>query len=146
MHLEAFQAGCNIVGLLKNNIHYGMCCAWAQMIDYDKLTMLLGAQSATGKIIEKGDILGVSALAKGQAAIATKLGEGHSNQVDKFATIAYSLTQTAILIDHAKVRMVCEVLDVMHLPVCKADAFLVLRVLSHNEEPNSLFLNASEVL
>jgi hypothetical protein len=41
---NAFLAGCNIVAFQKDNKAYGMCCAWAQMVDWDKITVLLGAK------------------------------------------------------------------------------------------------------
>jgi flavin reductase (DIM6/NTAB) family NADH-FMN oxidoreductase RutF len=122
-----------------------MCCAWAQMIDYDKITLLLGAQSATGKVLSKGDIVGVSALAKGQNRIAEIMGDGHSGLVDKFATIESTISGSAILIKNAKVRMICEVLDVLHLPYCIEDAFLVLRVTSYEIGTSAAFLGAYEV-
>jgi flavin reductase (DIM6/NTAB) family NADH-FMN oxidoreductase RutF len=142
MSLHAFNAGCNILALRKNAIDYGMCCSWAQMIDYDKLSMLLGAQSRTGKILAKGDVVGVSALAEGQESLAEKIGTGHSGSADKFAGIPIRRDGSAILIPQAKVKMVCEVMDLLHLPGIEDDTFVLLKVLSHEEHADRKFLSA----
>lgn len=92
-----------------------MICAWAMQVDYDKILMLLGAQSVTGKNIEKGDIIGVSALNKNQEDVVDALGFNHSNETDKYKNIKYTIKDSAILIDDASNCMVVEVLDVLHL-------------------------------
>ncbi|MDD3842892.1 MAG: flavin reductase family protein [Candidatus Izemoplasmatales bacterium] len=142
MPLEAFNAGCNIIGLNKHGRNYGMCCAWAQMIDYDKITMLIGAQSVTGKILTKGDIVGVSALALGQEAIALCLGSTHSDENDKFTSINFHLDESAILIDGAKVIMKCRVIDIMHLSGIETDYFVLLQVIHFQQSPSLVFLSA----
>ena len=76
--LKAFTMGANVVTSYKNKKFCAMTCAWAMMCDYDKLMMLLGNQSDTGRQIKKGDIIGVSALSKGQATIAKHFGDNHS--------------------------------------------------------------------
>jgi flavin reductase (DIM6/NTAB) family NADH-FMN oxidoreductase RutF len=83
--------------------------------DYDKILMLLGAQSITGKNICKGDIIGVSALNENQQNVVEALGDGHSDETDKFTNIKYSTKDSAILIEDASNCMVVEVLDVLHL-------------------------------
>lgn len=130
MSLHAFNCGCNAIGYQKNNKNYIMCCAWAQMIDYDKISMLLGSQSVTGKNLEIGDIVGVSALSAGQMDIANKLGEGHSDVVDKLNGVSYELKDSAILINDAKTKLYCKVIDILHLPYIKEDNFVILEVLS----------------
>ncbi|HOP57293.1 MAG TPA: flavin reductase [Bacillota bacterium] len=146
MNLEAFNAGCNIIGIRKNNIRYGMCCAWAQMVDYDKLTMLLGSQSVTGKVLEKGDIVGISALSKGQDDAAIRMGDGHSNETDKWQNIPNEEKDTAILVKGARSKMVCRIREIIRLKGIEADAFLYLDVLSFEQEPKKEFLGAYEVL
>ena len=47
----------SVIALNKDNRKYGMTCAWFMPVDYDKLLCLLGAQSKTGHIIKKGDII-----------------------------------------------------------------------------------------
>lgn len=146
MSLHAFNSGCNAVCFNKKGQNFGMCCAWAQMIDYDKLTMLLGGQSITGKNIEKGDIIGVSALAKGQEKIALTLGDNHSNEVNKFENIEFSLDGSAILIPGAKTQMTCKVIDVMHLDCCKEDNFIVLEVIKAiDNEKDETFLTMKDL-
>jgi flavin reductase (DIM6/NTAB) family NADH-FMN oxidoreductase RutF len=142
MALHAFNAGCNIIAFDKGNIRYGMCCAWAQMLDYDRLGMLLGSQSVTGKALAIGDVVGVSGLVEGQEDVARRLGEGHSDRVDKFTAVAHHRVGTAILIDGARTQMVCEVADVMRLPGIAADRFVVLKVRSFEQNETKPFLNA----
>ncbi|MDD3106277.1 MAG: hypothetical protein PHP65_00530, partial [Bacilli bacterium] len=116
MGLQAFCAGCNIVAIEKNNKRYGMCCAWAQMIDYDKISLLLGGQSVTGNILSIGDVVGVSALDKDQKPLAKLLGSGHSDKIDKFKNINIIVKEDAILIPGAKGRMKCKGSEVLELP------------------------------
>ncbi len=142
MNLHAFNAGCNIVGFRKNDIKYGMCCAWAQMLDYDRLGMLIGAQSVTGSVLEPGDQIGVSGLATGQENIARRLGEGHSDQTDKFSGIAFDCVGSAILIAGARTRMVCEVVEVMRFADVEADRYVVMKVLSYEQNESTPFLFA----
>lgn len=114
MELSAFNYGANAVAFVKNGRKYGMICAWAMQADYDKILMLLGAQSVTGKNIRKGDIIGVSALNEAQQDIVDVLGSGHSDERDKFTNIKYTINDSAILMDGASNCMVVEVLDVLH--------------------------------
>jgi flavin reductase (DIM6/NTAB) family NADH-FMN oxidoreductase RutF len=121
MELTAFNYGANAVCFTKDEKKYGMICAWAMQADYDKILMLLGTQSITGKNISKGDIIGVSALSENQQEIVEALGNGHSNETDKFATIKYTTKDSAILIENASNCMIVEVLDVLHLEGIKED-------------------------
>lgn len=121
MELSAFNYGANAVSFIKNGKKYGMICAWAMQADYDKILMLLGAQSTTGKNILKGDIIGVSALNENQKDIVDALGSGHSDDSDKFANIKYTVNDSAILIDGASNCMIVEVLDVLHLEGIEED-------------------------
>jgi flavin reductase (DIM6/NTAB) family NADH-FMN oxidoreductase RutF len=121
MELSAFNYGANAVSFIKNGKKYGMICAWAMQSDYDKILMLLGAQSITGKNICKGDIIGVSALNENQKDIVDALGNNHSDDTDKFVNIKYTVNNSAILIDDASNCMLVEVLDVLHLEGIEAD-------------------------
>jgi flavin reductase (DIM6/NTAB) family NADH-FMN oxidoreductase RutF len=142
MALHAFNAGCNIVAMRKGGHDYGMCCAWAQMLDYDRIGMLIGSQSVTGRMLDKGDIVGVSALCEGQEAIASRFGDGHSDSVDKFAGIGLSRSGDAILINGARVRMTCEVLDVMRMEGIEADRYVVMHVRAFAQSEEKAFLSA----
>ncbi len=133
MSLHAFNSGCNAICFKKNNIKYAMCCAWAQMIDYDKITLLLGSQSVTGKNIEIGDIVGVSALSVGQKDIALKLGDGHSDEVDKLKNIDFYEDNNAILIKGASTNLICKVIDIIKKDYIKGDNFVVLEVIKAEE-------------
>jgi flavin reductase (DIM6/NTAB) family NADH-FMN oxidoreductase RutF len=121
MNLSAFNYGANAVSFIKNEKKYGMICAWSMQVDYDKLLMLLGAQSTTGKNIHKGDIIGVSALNENQKAVVDALGSNHSDTTDKFKNIKYTIEDSAILIDNASNCMIVEVLDVLHLDGIEED-------------------------
>jgi len=121
MELSAFNYGANAVSYIKNGKKYGMICAWSMQSDYNKVLMLLGSQSITGKNIRKGDIIGVSALNENQQDVVDALGLSHSDDIDKFINIKYTINDSAILIDDASNCMIVEVLDVLHLEGIKKD-------------------------
>lgn len=134
MSFRAVDHSVNIIAYEKEGRRYAMCCAWAMMADYDKLLCLIGSQSSTGKHIQEGDIIGVSSLSRKQKDIALALGERHSDETDKLKGIACAVKNTAILIEDAATEMVCEVIDVLHLPEIEADNLLYLRILEHKEK------------
>jgi flavin reductase (DIM6/NTAB) family NADH-FMN oxidoreductase RutF len=49
------------------------------------------------------------------------LGSNHSDEVDKFENLNYTLMDSAILINDASVNMVVEVIDVLHLAGIEED-------------------------
>jgi hypothetical protein len=49
------------------------------------------------------------------------LGSDHSDEVDKFASLDFSMEDTAILINDASINMVVEVIDILHLPGIEED-------------------------
>lgn len=136
MELSAFNYGANAVSYIKNEKKYGMICAWAMQADFDKILMLLGAQSITGKNIKKGDIIGVSALSENQQDVVNSLGDRHSDNTDKFTNIKYTIKDSAILIDNAVNCMIVEVLDVLHLKGIEEDNLIYGLVKSY--ESNDL--------
>lgn len=144
MSLRAFRSGCNVVGMLKEGKKYAMVCAWATMIDYDKVGMLIGGQSVTGKNLNPGDLVGVSALAVGQEEIAKKLGENHSNEGDKFEGVELIEHRSALLVKDAKCQMICEVKKIVKL-VNPSDSFVVLQVLDHKADKEKEFLSLEAV-
>lgn len=121
MNLSAFNYGANAISFIKNEKKYGMICAWSMQADFDKVLMLLGSQSVTGKNISKGDIIGVSALNENQQDVVDALGNSHSDAEDKFADIKHTVKDSAILIDDASNCMVVEVIDVLHLEGIEQD-------------------------
>lgn len=145
MGLHAFLMGNNVIAYKKNNIKYGMVCAWASMVDYDHITMLLGSQSVTGNNLEVGDIVGVSALAKGQKNISLQIGGSHSNEINKFENIAIIEKNSAILVQNARTLMICKVEKIMKL-VDENDNFVVLKIVESNEDKTKEFLSLDEVL
>src|SRR5690554_6782539 len=116
MGFNAFHYGVNAVCFQKNERKYGMICSWATQVDYDRIVLLLGAQSVTGRNIAKGDIIGVSVLSTLQQDVMSKLGFQH-----KFADLNCILEDSAILIKDASIAMVVEVLDILHLPGIEED-------------------------
>ncbi len=139
MKLSAFNYGANAVSFIKNEKKYGMICAWAMQADYDKILMLLGAQSITGKNISKGDIIGVSALSENQEDVVDALGSCHSDESDKFKNIKYTVRDSAILIDDASNCMVVEVLDVLHLNGIEEDNLIYGLVKSHTSNDSKKY-------
>lgn len=124
-----------IISYEKHNVKYAMTCAWAMMVDYDKILCLLGEQSVTGRNVSKGDKLGVSVLASDQKEIALKLGDNHSDKIDKLSNINHTQIDCAITINDSKSEMICEVIDILNLNEIETDNLLYLRVL--NKKQNS---------
>lgn len=137
--------GNNAIAYKKNGNRYGMVCAWATQVDYEKIAMLLGSQSVTGKNLEVGDVVGVSALSKGQKDISLQIGSKHSDKVDKFAGVDIIEENSAILIQNAKIQMVCKVEKIMHLSD-EEDRFIIFKVLSSKVDKSKEFLALNEVL
>ena len=95
-NLRAFRCGANILGYNIDSNNYVMTCAWAMMIDYDKIAMLIGAQSITGQNLKKDMKVGVSSLALGQESIAKIIGSTHSDEVDKLKDDFAKITDEGI--------------------------------------------------
>ena len=147
MGFHAFQMGNNVLAYVKNGRKYGMTCAWATMISGDMVIMLIGGQSDTGNTVEVGDVVGISALAKGQENISLALGEHHSSKDDKFSKIDISIVEdTAILIPEAKVQMVAKVVKIEPSFADKDDHLIYFEVLKHAVDKETKFLDLSEVL
>ncbi|HIT44328.1 TPA: flavin reductase [Candidatus Avacholeplasma faecigallinarum] len=144
MQLRAVDHSVNIISYQKDGRKYAMCCAWVMMVDYDKLLCLLGSQSETAKHIKSNDIIGVSSLSTNQKDIAIKLGEGHSNLVDKLDGIDYKLDGNAITILNSKTELICEVIDVLHLKEIESDSLLYLRIIKHKENEKASFLHMED--
>lgn len=140
--LEAFAQGANCVAFTKDGKTYAAIYAWATMIGYDEVAILQGDQSETGRALAIGDVVGISALASNQEAIAVHVGNTHSSEVDKLARIPHETKGTAILLAGAKVRMIAEVIDIVHLKGAESDNFIVYRVLEHSENPEMDYLSA----
>ena len=144
MAFMAFNHSVNVVGYVRNNKKYCMTCAWAMQVDYDKVMLLLGAQSVTGNKILKGDIIGVSALSKYQRDIALQIGEGHSDETDKLKGVTYQVSEDALYILNASRLMKVRVIEVMHLKGIEQDN-LVYGEIIEKVETVLPFLNMSDV-
>ncbi len=144
MSFKAFDYSIAMICYEKNNVKYGMSCAWAMQVDYDKLVCLLGEQSDTGNNLVKGDIVGISTASRNQKKEVLQLGDKHSTKSSKFAGLKLEKKGSAILISDAAREMVCEVLDVLHLPGIEVDNLLYVKVLE-SKENNDDFLHYSEL-
>lgn len=142
MGLKAFNMGANVLAFEKNQKKYAMTCAWATMVGYEKVGMLIGSQSVTGSMLKVGDICGISALSSKQKDIAKFIGENHSDEVDKFKDIKYSQNQSAIYIDGAKVVMEAQVAEIYHFKDIEEDSFVIFNVISYIEDSKRKFLSA----
>lgn len=137
-NLRAFRCGANILGYNIDSINYVMTCAWAMMIDYDKIAMLIGAQSITGQNLKKDMKVGVSSLASGQESIAKIIGSTHSDEVDKLKDISYENKDGMILINDSKVCMECKVLEIKNI---EEDYLVFLKVENFKENNELEFLD-----
>lgn len=133
MGFTAFNYGANVLAFEKNNIKYAMTCAWAMQVDYDKVLCLLGSQSVSGKAIEKGDIIGLSALNEKQEEVAFELGQNHSNQCNKLDDIDYKQEGSAIYINDSTKIMTLEIIDVLHLSEIEEDNLVYGRIIKYSE-------------
>lgn len=146
MSKHLLNAGCNAIAYCKNQRKYGMICAWACQIDYERIGMLIGEQSVTGNTLEVGDIVGLSALAKEQALVCERLGQNHSDKTDKFVDLDFVIDGNAVLFPHAKVMMKCKVESILKLNKESNDNFVVLSVISSDFDENKDFMSLSDVL
>ena len=144
MGFRAVDHSVNIIGIRKNDVNYAMCCAWAMMVDYDKLMCLLGSQSDTGNNICKGDIIGFTSLNKNQIDVAYKLGDNHSSEVNKLDGVDYELNGSAILINGGKTVLVCEVVDILKLEGIEEDNCIYLKIIEKKENEAD-FLHMSDL-
>lgn len=55
------------------------------------------------------------------AMVVKALGYTHSDEVDKFENLDYTIEGSAILINGASLTMIVEVIDVLHLPGIEED-------------------------
>lgn len=144
-----FNHGVNVVAYEKNGTKYAATIAWGMQAGYNEILLLIGSQSDTGNNIKKGQIIGISALAKDQMKIAEQLGEHHSKNVDKLKEIDYKeekmsgFNETAIVINGAKNQMIAQVIDVMHLEGIEEDNLIYGKVLKNIASEKS-FLSMSD--
>lgn len=82
--MDALAHGCYLITTALDGKRYGMTCSWAVQVDYDRVMLVIGGQSATGRAIRKSRVFGVSVLASDQRELALRFGAGHSSRRDKF--------------------------------------------------------------
>ncbi|MCR5332477.1 MAG: flavin reductase family protein [Bacilli bacterium] len=143
--MHYFRQGCNVIAYKKNNNNYGMVCAWSVTIDHEHVAMLLGGQSVTGNNLKVGDVVGISALAKGQEDECLKLGQNHSDEVDKFYGIETIEKDSAILIKGAKIQLVAKVIKVEKI-TDPDDNFVIMEVLESHLDKSKEFLPLEDII
>ena len=136
--LKAFNCGASIVAYIKDGHHYGMTCAWAMMIDFDQIAMLLGGQAKTSNNLEVGMKVGVSSLASDQADVSSSFGRGHSDAIDKFALAPMEIKGNIALVKGAKVKMECTVTRIEEF--AGEDKLVFLHVDSFEQDDSKEFL------
>ena len=145
MGISAVDHSVNIIAFSKNGTNYGMCVAWATQAAADKIICVLGSQSVTGKAIEKGDIVGFSCLEKSQTEIVYKLGSGHSDEIDKFSGIKIETEGSAILIDGARNKIKCKVLDLLKLEGIEDSNVIYLEYIDALENAEAAAMHMSDL-
>ena len=141
MSLLVLNNSINIITIEKDKKKYGMTCAWASQVDYDKLIMLLGRNSQTAKKISIGDYIGVNVLNKEQKNISTLFGFNHSEDIDKFKDLSYKIDEGAILINDCARIIKAKVLDIIHLKKLEEDYLIYCEIVEIDEHRLD-FLNA----
>ena len=66
------------------------------------------------------------------------LGNNHSDEVDKFKNLDYTLKDSAILINNASVNMVVEVIDILHLPGIEEDSLVYGLIKSYTKSDEEM--------
>ncbi|MFA5421640.1 MAG: hypothetical protein WC344_02435 [Bacilli bacterium] len=145
MGLHAFLAGANALCFKKHDRNYAMICAWSMMIDYDVIGLLVGEQSVTGRNLEVGMLVGISALSKEQKPVALQLGNGHSDEISKLSTVPHRVDGTAILINGARNNLICRVEKLLKLNPDNDDLLVVAHFVKTSEDITKDFLDAEEV-
>ncbi|HBX25454.1 MAG TPA: hypothetical protein DEF61_04250 [Firmicutes bacterium] len=136
MGLQAFNCGANVIAFTKNNKTYAMTIAWAMMIDYSKVALLMGGQADSNKAIEVGDEVGISSLAKGQEEIGNKIGSTHSSKINKLSLFDHEKDGGAILVKNAKVNMVGRVVKIEET---EGDKLVFVKVDHYKQDENKEF-------
>lgn len=142
---DYINMGANVVAYEKDNKKYAMTCAWCMQCDYEELLLLIGSQSITGKHLQVNDIVGISSLSSNQMDIASHYGENHSDTYDKFKGQKYHKENSAILIDGAKVKMVCKINDISHVKGNDEDLLVHVKILKADVAENLKFLARSDM-
>ena len=136
MGFHAMDYSVSVLAYEKKGQKYGMSCAWGMQVDYDKLVFLLGSQSQTGKNVKIGDIIGVSVLDHEQKNLALHFGDNHSLETDKFKGIPFEQEGSAIIFPNSARKLICEVIDILHLKEIEEDTLLYVRIKKSSELGN----------
>ncbi len=72
----------------------GLAVAWATQVSSEELLICVGSKSATRPLIEQSASFGLSVLRADQLDMARTFGWHHSDEVNKFAGIAFHTRQS----------------------------------------------------
>jgi flavin reductase (DIM6/NTAB) family NADH-FMN oxidoreductase RutF len=109
---DALTHGCYVITTVLDGRLYGMTCSWATQVDFDKVMLVLGKQSSTGKAIRRSRVFGVSVLGIGQKELALRFGENHSSRKNKFAGVETTEGRSGVpLLPRALKTFECELVD-----------------------------------
>ena len=140
---ETFDHSVSIITVERQGKKYAMTCAWATQVGYEHLVCLIGSQSLTGRNIQKGDVIGISVLTKKQVELANRIGETHSNEVDKFKdTFNY---EGVNCYRNARRVLKCLVEDVLHLKDIEEDNLVFAKIIDEKELNNDEILHMSDM-
>lgn len=137
MGLHAFNCGANLISYSKNNKNYAMIVAWAMMVDYSKVALLMGGQADTSRNLELGDEIGISALSKGQEEIGKNVGSTHSSKINKLDLFPFEMDGKAILCEGAKTKMVGKVIKIDENE--DHDKFVIVEITRYSQDENKEF-------
>ncbi len=136
-----FANGVNVLAISKGGKFYAMTCAWATQIDYDRFIMCIGGQSETNKILEVGDMVGVSALSMDQKQIGMLIGTTHSLETDKMKEGNFEFLSGCYVIPGAKNQLAGKITRIDKYQESPEDKVIQIQVLDVRENKDKTFLN-----
>jgi len=140
-----FNHTLSIISFIKNNKIYAGTFAWSCNVGYEEFITLMGSQSNTGNILEIGDIVGLNVCSKEQINLAVKIGDTHSNDINKLENVSYNIDRNAILIDNSKINCIAKVKNIIHLEGIEEDNLVYFEILNINDNKNLDFLLMSDI-
>ncbi len=145
MKIRPFNHNVSILAVEKENKKYAGTYAWFMQVGEKEIAGLLGEQSVTANILSIGDIVGISVCSKEMFELSAFIGDTHSNEIDKFAGKNYTILENkAILFNDAKCKMVCEVVDILHLKNIESDNLVYFQILEYKMNDEKEYLSMSD--
>ena len=146
MKFRPFNQTISILSFKKGKEIYAATYAWFTQVGESEVVGLLGEQSVTTANLKVGDFCGISVCSKEQKDVALYIGDTHSNEVDKLLGLPYFVDRTgAITLKGAKMTMIAEVVDIIHLKGIEADSLVYFKVHEFRENEKLDYLLTSDV-